>query len=165
MKPTVAALLLALGLTGCASIINGRTQQVTFGSTPDNAVLTIIDRAGNVVHSGVTPATVSLMRGYGYFKPGHYTVRFEKPGYSPREVSLAGQVSGWYLGNLIIGGMVLGMLIVDPITGGMFTLAPDKVDAALDAVGAKTSRAGDALTVVLVEDVPAEIMKHARRID
>lgn len=165
MKQTLIASLIALALTGCASIINGKTQDVTLKSVPDGAAITIVNRQGTTVHSGTTPATVNLKRGYGYFKPEIYTVRFQKEGYALKELTLTGQVGGWYFGNLIIGGLVVGMLIVDPLTGGMYTLSPDKVDEALEAVGSKTSRADGSLTVVMAEDVPVEIMKQARRVN
>ena len=57
------------------------------------------------------------------------------------------------------------MLIVDPNTGAMYSLSTDKVDEALAAVGTKTSKADNALTIISVADVPAELMKSARRIN
>ena len=109
--------------------------------------------------------TLNLKRGSGYFKSESYTVRFEKPGYAPREIVLAGQTSGWYFGNIVIGGLVVGMLIVDPISGGMYRLSPEKAEVALEAMGTKTSQGDNSLTVVIAQDVPADVMKQARRID
>lgn len=159
-------LLFSAGLlAGCSTIINGKTQSVAVNSVPEGASITVTERGGEVIHSGQTPVKLELNRGYGYFKPQTYTIRFEKPGYANREILLAGQVNGWYFGNILIGGLVLGMLIVDPNTGGMYTLAPDQLDAALEAMGEKFSKSENSLTVVLAEDVPADVMKNARRID
>jgi hypothetical protein len=132
---------------------------------PEGATVSITNRAGEKIHSAASPVTVTLNRGAGYFKAESYTVRVEKEGFDPQEVVVAGQVNGWYFGNIIFGGVILGMLIVDPLSGAMFTLSPDTVDAGLSAVGAKTSKVDGSLTVVLMENVPAEIMKHARRIN
>jgi hypothetical protein len=41
-------------------------------------------------------------------------------------------VNGWYIDNNLFGGLI-GMLIVDPITGAMYKLSPDKLDASLEA--------------------------------
>jgi len=162
----LTALLLSIGvLTGCSTIINGSTQSVSLNSQPDGASVTVVNRGGETVHSGTTPVTLNLKRGSGYFKSESYTVRFEKPGYAPREIVLAGQTSGWYFGNIVIGGLVVGMLIVDPISGGMYTLSPEKAEVALEAMGTKTSQGDNSLTVVMAQDVPADVMKQARRID
>ena len=56
-------------MTGCASIIKGSTQTLTFTSVPDSAKIEIKNRAGQSVHVGQTPTTVSLKKGAGYFKP------------------------------------------------------------------------------------------------
>jgi hypothetical protein len=165
MKRTLIASAMAIAISGCATIIGSTTQPVTIKSVPEGAMISITNRAGEKIHSGMTPATVTLNRGAGYFKAESYTVKFQKEGYEPREIIVGGHVNGWYFGNIIFGGLIIGMLIVDPLSGAMFTLSPDKVDEGLNAVGAKTSKADGSLTVVLLEDVPAEMMKHARRLN
>ena len=55
----------------------------------------------------------------------------------------------------------LGMLIVDPLSGAMFTLDSDKVDMVLESLGSKNSKADGSLTIVNVSDVPAEVMQFA----
>jgi hypothetical protein len=54
-----------------------------------------------------------------------------------RRYALDSSVSGWYFGNLAFGG-VIGMLIVDPLTGAMYNLTPDKIDQPL--TGSQTQR-------------------------
>jgi hypothetical protein len=56
------------------------------------------------------------------------------------------------------------MLIVDPNTGGMYSLTTDKIDEALLAIGAKTSKSDGSLTVVSISEAPEELMKNAKRI-
>ena len=97
-------------VSACATIIGSTTQPVSFKSTPEGATFSITNRAGEKIHAGVTPATVTLNRGAGYFKAETYTVRFEKEGFSSKEFVVSGQVNGWYFGNIIFGGIVLGIL-------------------------------------------------------
>jgi len=165
MKKTLVAVAIAAALSGCATIIGSTTQPLTIKSSPEGANVVVINRAGEKIHSGVSPMTVTLNRGAGYFKPEIYTIKFDKEGYESKEIVVTGQVNGWYFGNIIFGGLILGMLIVDPLSGAMYSLSNDKVDEALAAVGAKTSKVDNSLTIVSVNDVPAELMKSARRIN
>lgn len=57
---------LTIGLNGCASIITGSSQTLTFTSVPESATIEIKNRNGVKVHTGQTPATVSLKKGAGY---------------------------------------------------------------------------------------------------
>ena len=70
------------------------------------------------------------------------------PGYSPTEVKLDSSVSGWYFGNLLFGGLI-GMLIVDPLTGAMFNLTPEKIEQPLNAPQAQLIRNGQGLLIIL----------------
>lgn len=146
--------LIAALVTGCASIIKGSDQSVTFISDPAEARLVITDvRQEKEIHVGTTPFTTSLKRGAGYFKKAKYKVIIEKPGYSKEEVALEGTPNGWYLaGNLLLGG-VIGWLIVDPATGAMWTLDPEDVMVTLKKEEALQSRGGG-LTVLLRDELP-----------
>lgn len=161
MKRILAASIAALALTGCATIFEGGTQAVTFKSVPESAGIAITNRAGEKIHAGTTPVTLTLKRGAGYFKSEIYNVKIEKEGFKPKELTVTGSVNGWYIGNLLFGGLI-GMLIVDPITGAMYDLAPETISASLDAMDMKTSDAERSLTIVLAENVPTEVWKNAR---
>lgn len=160
MQRAMLAGLVALGLSGCASIIEGSTQNITVKSEPAGASISITDRGGQKIHTGVTPATVSLKRGAGYFKSEQYTVRFEKPGFEPTEVKIIGSVNGWYFGNILIGGLI-GMLAVDPATGAMYTLAPADLSATLAPEAQKQSKAGEP-TLILVSTAELTAEQRAR---
>jgi uncharacterized protein YceK len=118
-----------LTLSGCATIISGDTDKVAFTSTPENATFNIKDEKGQSVHQGTTPASVVLERGNGYFDGQTYQVDFSSPGYSPKTLPLDSSMNGWYIGNLIFGG-IIGLLIVDPATGAMWDL-PEKMETSL----------------------------------
>lgn len=164
MKSLVVACLSLALLSGCASIIKHGGQGVSFRSTPEGATVSITNRAGKKIHRGTTPLTLRLKRGAGYFRAERYVVRFEMDGYSPKEMTLKGSVNGWYFGNIIFGGLV-GLFIVDPLTGAMYTLKPDDVEIALEALNvAKTSGGNLSMTVVLAQELPPEVMARAQLI-
>jgi hypothetical protein len=57
-------------------------------------------------------------------------------------------VSGWYFGNLLFGG-VIGMLIVDPLTGAMYNLTPEKIEQSMSASQAQLIHNGQGLLIIL----------------
>ena len=132
MKKVMAFIALLI-LSGCATIFEGKNQPITIRTTPEAASITITNRAGEKVHVGTTPSTVTLARGVGYFKSESYTVNIYKEGYLPRQITLTGTVNGWYLANILFGG-IIGLVLVDPATGAMYSLAPDPIITTLDAV-------------------------------
>jgi hypothetical protein len=154
---------LAASAAGCATIVAKSSQTITVTSVPEAASVSISNAAGVPVHSGATPMTVTLKKGRGYFKPESYIVRIVKDGFQPREITVRGAINGWYFGNIIFGGLI-GMLAVDPSTGAMYTLHPEEVGATLDAL--KVTRNGDerTLTVVLIQDLPAEVVNQLQPI-
>ena len=160
MKLRLAALAAALVLSGCATIFNGQSQTVVIASKPEGATVSVTNRAGESVHSGVTPVTLSLKRGYGYFKAETYTIKFDKPGFDTKEVVISGGVSGWYIGNILFGGLI-GMLAVDPVTGAMYVF-PDRVEHELTASAAKTASDTQSLQVVSFDSLSAEQRAQGR---
>ena len=51
-KLAVMCGIAVLSLSGCASIMSGRTQTMTFESTPELSNITILNKAGKKVHVG-----------------------------------------------------------------------------------------------------------------
>jgi hypothetical protein len=133
MKKIIALtglLLVSLLFTGCSSIVDGRAQHVKIDSTPTGATFSIFDKEGKTVTNNTTPANLILNRRHGYFNGEDYKMIFEAPGYYPYEVHVKSTVDGWYFGNLLFGGLI-GLIIVDPATGAMYTLKPDTLDVHL----------------------------------
>lgn len=128
-KPVALGLVVvsAAALTGCASIVHGGPRTVPVASNPPGATVSIYDRAGKEVNKQQTPFIATLPSKYKYFGGQSYRLVFEKEGYQPTEVQLRPSVSGWYWGNLLFGGL-LGMLAIDPATGAMYNLTPNKVE-------------------------------------
>ena len=133
MKPRIAfvtLLTIPLLLTGCASIIDSGPKTVQINSNPEGAKVTISNRAGEEVSVQTTPATVTLARASGPFEGEDYTLHFEAAGYYPHETHVQSTLDGWYWGNIFFGGLI-GMAIVDPMTGDVFTLSPRLVNCNL----------------------------------
>jgi hypothetical protein len=158
IKTTIAAAAAALALSGCATIFNGQHQPVKITSAPEGATLTVTNSAGEKVHTGLTPATVTLKRGAGYFRSESYTLLFEKEGLPKREVKLTATMSGWFIGNILFGGLI-GMLAVDPVTGGMYVF-PDSVSETLTPEAQKTSLG--TLQIVSMDSLTPEQRAQAR---
>ena len=117
----IIVLLYAFSSLGCATIVSKSDYPVNITSSPKNTNFLITNKNGNEIYSGVTPTIVHLKSGDGYFKKAQYTVSFNTPNYTPYETNLDATFDSWYVGNIIFGGL-LGMLIVDPLTGAMFKL-------------------------------------------
>lgn len=119
-----------LTLSGCASIFSGTSQTITLRTTP-GASYAVTDSYGQRVASGQSEGTATLTRGAGYFSPHAYKARITKPGYQPRTVEITPGINPWYFANILIGGVV-GMIIVDPLTGAMYKFYPSEIDAQLE---------------------------------
>ncbi|MDD2725663.1 MAG: hypothetical protein PHH59_16835 [Methylovulum sp.] len=112
-------------LSGCASIVTDSAHPVAISSLPSNAEFAVVNQQGKTVHSGKTPATVTLKSDAGYFKGEKYTLKFQKEGYGTQSTPLNAHLNGWYWGNLLFLP-VIGHLIVDPLTGAMWALPESK---------------------------------------
>jgi hypothetical protein len=135
-------------ITGCATIVHSGPRAISVASTPPGAKVSIYDRSNTLVMTNTTPFVATLTTKYGYFKGQTYQLVFEMPAYTKAEVNLRSSVSGWYIGNLMFGGLI-GMLIVDPITGAMYNLTPEKIQQSLTASEAEVIRSGKGVLVVL----------------
>ena len=144
MKHTVKALIggsmvATIMLSSCATIFNRTQQPVSVSSTPSGLAYTVTDSAGQQVGKGMTPGSITLKTSDGYFKSASYQFTFKKGGKVVGTQTLTGTVSGWYFGNILLGGLI-GMLAIDPLTGAMYTLADEVNQGGLPTI--KTSASG-----------------------
>ena len=119
----IAIILIAL-FTSCASIVHGPTQAIDFTSQPHGATITIDGK-----EYGQTPKAVELrrkgrLRGEIVTKT-EYAVKIEMDGFYPYEVKIKREMDGWFLGNIIFGGLI--GIIIDASNGSMYKLTPDQV--------------------------------------
>ncbi len=113
-----ASACLIFSATGCATIVNGKTQEVAIATNPPGATVNI-DNAQTVL----TPATVNLRRNKDYV----FTIT--KDGFQTQTIPVTGVLSGWLLGNILLGGIIGGG--VDAATGSGFTLTPETINITL----------------------------------
>lgn len=145
--------LLMLLVTGCATIMSEPDQQVQLQSSPSEAKVTVTDENGQKVFSGTTPTSVVLQKaGGGYFDGKSYQVAFSKPGYKARNLAINSTPNGWYIGGNFVFGGLIGWLIVDPLSGSMYKLAPQEVSATLEEDADQRQ-----LGLMMLEDVPAHL--------
>ena len=131
MRKKLILLFLSLSLESCASIVSGYEYNISINSAPSEVNFKIIDKSGAEIYSGKTPASVSLNSGDGYFLKAQYSFRFEKSGYEAKNYELNSTLNGWYLANIPFLN-IIGLLIVDPLTGAMYRL-PENIDVSLSA--------------------------------
>ncbi len=129
MKQALTLIFVAMALSSCATIATRSIYPVMINSEPSDAEVTIVNRAGSTVYTGNTPTIVRLKSAAGYMKKEEYQVTFRHPDCEPKTFTLFCTLDGWYIGNILVGGLI-GMLIVDPASGAMYKL--DKTDLDVD---------------------------------
>lgn len=149
---TLVLISLASLSGGCASIVHGGDRLLTISSQPQGAKATISKLNGPVVSVTNTPCTVSLDPKRGYFKGQSYRLKLELAGYQSVDLELHSEMSGWYWGNILFGGLI-GMLAVDPVTGSMWNIAPNKIEQTLTTAQAALIQNGQGFVVVMASQL------------
>lgn len=136
-RSVLVVVLMAGVLTACATIMHGSSQELSIASSPSGARV-LVDGS----NAGTTPFVANLRR-----KDKH-VIRIEMDGYEPFEMPIVRATSGWVWGNLLFGG--IPGLAIDAITGGLYKLKPDEVNATLAAESASVASGNDYLVVAVV---------------
>ncbi len=162
MKFTAAISITAsLFLSSCATIFSGfQNKQTMIDSVPSKLSYTISDRDGKVLSQGTTPSTITLPPSYGYFKASTFTIEIKKGNKVVGKETVSSGLNGWYFGNIAIGGLI-GMLIVDPLTGAMYS-SPDTITVNTTSMAAVDHRSS--LQIVDISTLSAEQRKKLVRI-
>ena len=144
MKKSIIACSLALTLllSSCATIVSGSKQNVKFVSNPSSATIFIDE-----VEVGKTPFEMKLAR------KSEHQVMIKLEGYQTYQTSLKKKFNGWYLGNILFGGII--GLIIDPITGAMYNLTPEEINAEMAKGTAFNYKKGDVYVAVALEIDPS----------
>ena len=119
-----------LMLSACASIFSKAEYDVSINSSPSDANFKIINKSGDEIYSGRTPASVTLSPGDGYFSKAQYSFKFEKNGYEATSYEINPTINGWYFANIPFLN-IPGLLIVDPVTGAMYKIE-DNINVSLN---------------------------------
>ncbi len=121
--------VLALGLSaeGCATILGGKTQVVTFNSNVTGADVYL-----NQTPLGKTPLTATIKRGQeGVF-------RVEMAGYQPYQIAVNKKVTTLFWVNILSGG-VTGST-TDAATGAMYEYEPSTFMVSLQKAGLSSAQ-------------------------
>ena len=105
MKKSI--ILLSFLLTSCATLINGKTQEVVINSSPAGADVTI-----NNEYVGITPLDAKVVRKYDF------DIILTKDGYVSVNKTYSKELDPIVLGNLFIGG--IPGLIIDLASGSAY---------------------------------------------
>ncbi|UJP03554.1 MAG: hypothetical protein LZF85_03625 [Nitrosomonas sp.] len=152
-KGLIASIALT-ALASCATIMgNSAPETLNVRSTPDQARVIITDESGAIIFEGKTPTSLPLEKKKGYFSGKKYDVRILKEGYNEQIVTVDTKVGGWYIGNILFGGLI-GLLIVDPATGAMWTLDTNEVNVTFSALKQGAIIGSEKANIVLIQDVP-----------
>lgn len=125
-------------LTGCATIVHGTRQKMSIVSHPSNATVWV-----DLAYAGQTPIVVEMSR------KNDHVVRIQLEGYEPYEAIFSKQISGWAFGNILFGG-VIG-LAIDAITGGLYYLTPEQMQAELRLNTPYASKTDESCIFVVLE--------------
>ncbi|MDX6770100.1 MAG: PEGA domain-containing protein [Elusimicrobiota bacterium] len=110
-------------VSGCASIVSGSTQTVTFQSHPEGASVTV-----DGTPLGKTPLSMTLKKGK------YKSVTFEKDGYKRLVMPMGSRMDGWFWGNILIGGL-LGST-TDGVSGAAHEYSPGQYMVSLEPLNA-----------------------------
>jgi hypothetical protein len=118
---SILTLALLATLTSCASIVSKSKYPVSIQSDPTGLEFDVVDKSGKTVHHGTTPQVVTLDADAGFFQRARYVVHFHKNVARETDAELTSSLDPWYFGNILFGGLI-GLVIVDPLTGAMWKL-------------------------------------------
>ncbi len=127
---TICILLMLILNTGCATIIHGKYQTVPVSSMPPGA--NVRSSSGDIC---VTPCQLNLLR------DNEYVLVASLDGYDPQQQSVGKDTSGWFWANIILGGIVGG--VIDKASGSGEKLVPGKIHFDFEAgkiYGAKDTK-------------------------
>lgn len=122
LKILLSSLILLVSLfsfNSCATIMSRSTYDISLNTEPSNALVHVLNKKGEVVASGVTPTTVRLKAGDGYFKRASYALHISKDGYESIQYPLTASLDSNYIWNLF-SWSIWGFLVLDPLTGAMW---------------------------------------------
>ena len=158
-KSILNLLLWVTVASSCASIVSKSSYNVRLASSPDDAIVQVIDRNGREIFNGKTPTQVVLKCGAGYFRKATYTIRYTKPGFLSKEVTINSDINGWYFGNIVFGGLI-GFLIVDPATGAMYKLDRTELNETLATDNKTSLKEERSLEIVDINKIPEALKQR-----
>ncbi|MBW7886814.1 MAG: PEGA domain-containing protein [Bacteroidetes bacterium] len=131
------AIVFSILFWGCATIMHGSSQKVGISSSPTGAKVTV---DGKIL--GDAPLFANLGRG------DEHIITLELPGYQKSQFTITKSVSGWVWGNIIFGGLI--GLAIDAVSGGLYDLSPEQINAELKKDGITAIQQKDGVYILSV---------------
>jgi len=126
-KQVALLLFVSIVISGCATIMEGKQQSVTFNSIPSGADVYL-----NGKHLGKTPLNITIDK-----PKENGQLKFSKEGYKALEMTVNKKMSSWLLGNIIFGG-TFGTT-TDYASGALYEYDPHTIQVTLEAEGMSQS--------------------------
>jgi hypothetical protein len=63
-------------------------------------------------------------------RKSEHSVMLKLEGYQTYQTKLTKKFNAWFLGNILIGGLI--GIIIDPITGAIYNLSPEEINAQMN---------------------------------
>ncbi len=153
VKLIASGALVPLALAGCATVINGTSQDYQMDSKPTGARVTLSNG-----QNCVAPCSITLKR------RNDLQATYELAGYKSETVYIQSRTGGAVAGNLLLGGLVGG--VVDASNGATNTLYPRPLFVQLIADGASgeasiLDKKGEVISTIAVHNakVKADVEK------
>lgn len=125
---------------------------MTVQAVPTEADIELLSSNGVLIEQSKGSLFYELKRKKGYFDGANYNIKVTAEGYESQVISITSSANGWYIGgNILVGGLI-GWLIVDPATGGMWSLE------------ANNGQDTESLKVILLKDASSEMLSSAKKI-
>ncbi len=163
MKNLTKTLTIAVSIfffSSCASIVSKSNWPLTVNTNPNGAKVEITDKKGATVYEGLSPSTVYLKSGSGFFSSQSYILKLTMEGYESKNIPVHCNLNGWYFGNILFGGLI-GILIVDPATGAMYRLEDEIVYETMEKKDGQQA----SLEIKDIKQIPASMIQHLVKID
>lgn len=129
MLVRLSILVLAMFASGCATILDGSSQAVTFDSSPNGARIFV-----NGVEVGTTPLSMQMRRSKNTM------ILAKKDGYEDQQLALQTTTNGNFWRNIMTGGIVGST--VDYFSDAMIEYSPNRYYISLNRIPILQSREG-----------------------
>lgn len=154
----------SLSLASCASMFGKSSYPLYISAQPTGADINITDQKGQTVYDGQSPATVMLKSSSDYLKSATYNVAISYPGYKAQNITVTSKINGWYWANIAFGGLI-GMLIVDPLTGAMYKLDNTRINVVLQEETQNRNLSENELNIIHINDLPENMKEYLVKIN
>lgn len=133
-KITLYFIVITIGFfSSCASLKSTNVYSLSIESEPAGAQVIIRDKKDVKVGQFISPDSIKVDAGRGFFVRERYSIDFVLDGYEDQTVPLPMKMDKWYLSNILFVNL-LGLFIIDPITGAMWEPAFTQVIIKLEPV-------------------------------